>query len=776
MAVFFRNLSSFLVAIAVGQVLGQEEIAQDIQPLLKKYCYKCHGNKRTKADLNLEALGGKPDFIRKGNTWEKVSSMLRQLEMPPEEKIQPSDNERLFLVEFIDAELAKFDCSDPAMPVNPGRVTLRRLNRSEYNNTVRDLFGVDYRPAADFPNDEVGYGFDNIGDVLSLSPILMEKYLSAAEQITAKAIRTDIPAYPPEQHIRAKRWGTRDDSQSVRLENDDYWGMWRNGSIDIRYPFKSGGEYVLSINAYATLAGLEPPKMEVRLDDKSVRVFEVKVIKDERRDFIVKLKPSKGVHKISVAYLNNYVNDDSPDPALRGDRNLFVKSTTVIGPLDAPQPHLPESHRRVIVRQAKPGESRQVARESLAQFAEKAYRRPVAEKEVNRLLSFVDMVMADGGTLEEGMQLATQAILVSPHFLFRWELDTRPVKDEPNRLLNDWELASRLSYFLWSSMPDAELFRLAKRGELTQPDVLAAQVRRMVADPRSRALVENFAGQWLQTRNLDGVTPDPLIFPSFDDDLRAAMKRETELFFGAVMKEDRSVMELIDANFTYLNGRLARHYGIDGVSGSKFQRVSLGKDSGRGGILTHASILTITSNPTRTSPVSRGKWILEQILGTPPPPPPADVELLSEDEQSVQSGSMRQRFEQHRAKPECATCHEKMDPIGFAFEHYNAIGAWRDMDGKFPIDSTGELPTGEKIDGADGLKKVLKSKETFIRALCAKMLTYSLGRGLEYYDKCAIEEVCKDLMSNDYRFSALLNGVVNSKPFLMSNTKTQNDE
>ena len=254
------------------------------------------------------------------------------------------------------------------------------------------------------------------------------------------------------------------------------------------------------------------------------------------------------------------------------------------------------------------------------------------------------------------------------------------------------------------------------------------------------------------------------------------MKRETELFFEAVMKEDRSVVELIDADFTYLNGRLARHYGIDGVSGSKFQRVSLGKDSGRGGILTHASILTITSNPTRTSPVSRGKWILEQILDTPPPPPPADVELLSEDEQSVQAGSMRQRFEQHRAKPECATCHEKMDPIGFAFEHYNAIGAWRDMDGKFPIDSTGELPTGEKIDGADGLKKVLKSKETFIRALCAKMLTYALGRGLEYYDKCAIEEVCNGLMSNDYRFSALLNGVVNSKPFLMSNTKTENDE
>jgi hypothetical protein len=386
------------------------------------------------------------------------------------------------------------------------------------------------------------------------------------------------------------------------------------------------------------------------------------------------------------------------------------------------------------------------------------------------------MVMADGGSFEEGMQLAAQAVLVSPHFLFRWELDTRPAKDETTRRLTDWELASRLSYFLWSSMPDAELFRLAKRGELAKPDVLAAQVRRMVADPRSSALVENFAGQWLQIRNLAGVTPDPVKFPSFDDDLRAAMKRETEMFFGAVMREDRSVMELIDSDFTYLNERLAGHYGIDGVSGSAFQRVSLAKGSGRGGVLTHASILTITSNPTRTSPVNRGKWILEQILGTPPPPPPANVEELSEDEQAVQSASLRKRLELHRAKPECATCHDKMDPLGFAFENYNAIGQWRDMDGEFPIDPSGTLPTGEAIDGADGLKKVLKSRETFIRTLCAKMLTYALGRGLEYYDKCAVEDVCNELKANDYRFTALLIGVINSKPFLMSNTKTENDE
>ena len=765
-----------LLAFSLGQALCQAEFVQDIKPLLERYCFKCHGNKRAKAEVNLEAFGNAPDFFREGRTWEKVISMLHQREMPPEKKPQPTEDERILLTEFIAAQLAKFDCSNPGVPVNPGRVTLRRLNRSEYNNTVRDLFGVDYRPAADFPNDEVGYGFDNIGDVLSLSPILMEKYLRASEEITAKAIRTDIPPYPPQDTIRTKKWGTKSDDKAVRIENDSFWGMWREGSIDIRYPFPTDGEYLLRINAYAMLAGPEPPKMQISLNGKPVKTFEVKEREDERRDFVVKLKPGKGVHKISVAYLNNYVNNDSPDPALRGDRNLFVKSTTIIGPLDAPQPKLPESHRRVIVRQPKPGESRQVARESLAQFAEKAYRRPVTKKEINRLLSFVDMVMADGGSFEEGMQLATQAVLVSPHFLFRWELDTRPASDEINRRLNDWELASRLSYFLWSSMPDAELFRLAKRGELGKPDVLAAQVRRMVADPRSSALVENFAGQWLQIRNLAGVTPDPVKFPTFDDGLRAAMKRETELFFEAVMKEDRSVVELIDADFTYLNERLAGHYGIDGVSGAAFQRVSLPKGSGRGGILTHASILTITSNPTRTSPVNRGKWILEQILGTPPPPPPPDVEELEENEEAITSGSLRERLEKHRAKAECATCHSKMDPLGFALENFDGIGAWRDLDGNFPIDPSGELPTGETINGPEDLKKVLKSRETFIRALCAKMLTYALGRGLEYYDKCAVEDICNELKANDYRFTALLNGVISSKPFLMSNTKMENDE
>ena len=773
----------------LGQALGQTEEAQpavvptsqaqfkrDIFPIMKDVCFSCHGNKRAKAELNLEAFASNPEFFKDGRTWERVSEMLRHREMPPENKKQPSEDQRILLTEFIDKELAKFDCSNPNVPVNPGRVTLRRLNRNEYNNTIRDLFGVDYQPAVDFPNDEVGYGFDNIGDVLSMSPILMEKYLRAAEEITAQAIRTDIPPYPPEDTIRTKKWGTRSNGGAVRIENDSLWGLWREGSIDIRYPFRTDGEYQLQITAYATLAGPEPPKMQVTLNGKPVKTFEVKETDEAPKTFVVNLKPGKGNHRISVAYLNNYVNNDSPDPALRGDRNLFVRGTKMVGPLDAPQPKLPESHQRVIVRQPNLTEARDVAQESLFQFAEKAFRRPVSKKEINRLLSFVDMALADGGSFEEGMQLAVQAMLVSPHFLFRWELDTRPSDDEPMRELTDWELASRLSYFIWSSMPDDELRRLAKRGELAKPEVMEAQIHRMIADPKADALVENFAGQWLQIRNLNSVTPDPGKFPTFDYRLRKAMKQETEMFFGALMREDRSVLELIDSDFTYLNERLAKHYGIDGVKGPEFQRVSLAKGSGRGGILTHASILTITSNPTRTSPVLRGKWILEQILGTPPPPPPPDVEELEENEEAITSGSLRERLEKHREKTECATCHSKMDPLGFALENFDGIGAWRDVDGTFPIDPSGELPTGEEINGPEGLKNVLKSRETFIRTLSENLLTFALGRGLEYFDKCAVDEICQELKANDFRFSALLNGVVNSKPFRFSNLQVKEDE
>jgi hypothetical protein len=358
-------------------------------------------------------------------------------------------------------------------------------------------------------------------------------------------------------------------------------------------------------------------------------------------------------------------------------------------------------------------------------------------------------------------------MLVSPHFLFRAEHGVEAEDRDRLRPLSDHELAARLSYFLWSSMPDAELFDLAREGRLKHLDTLKAQALRMLQDPKASALVENFAGQWLQFRNLDIVSPDPDLFPEFDGELREAMRGETALFVETIMREDRSIMEFLDSDFTFVNERLARHYELPGVEGDGFVRVSLSPDSPRGGVLTHASVLALTSNPTRTSPVNRGKWILEQILGSPPPPPPPDVPELEEEHQADQEASLRERLEMHRAKAECATCHNKMDPLGFAFENFDAIGKWRDMDGRFPVDASGKLPTGEAFDGPRELKAILKTRETFVRSLTEKMLTYALGRGLEYYDQCTVDDVVDALRRNDHRFSSMITGIVVSKPFLM---------
>jgi hypothetical protein len=384
---------------------------------------------------------------------------------------------------------------------------------------------------------------------------------------------------------------------------------------------------------------------------------------------------------------------------------------------------------------------------------------------VNRLAGFVEMVLKDGGSYPEAMRLAVQAVLVSPHFLFRWELDPENLPAGQTRDLNDHELAARLSYFLWSTMPDEELMRLADAGELRKPEVFEAQVRRMIQDWRIGAFVQNFGGQWLQLRNLDQTEPDAGTFPAWNWELKEAMRREAELFLGAVLKEDRPLHELLDADFTYVNERLARHYGLPGVTGNDFQRVQLDPAAGRGGVLTMAGVLTVTSVPTRTSPVLRGKWILEQILGTPPPPPPPDVGEIPQDDHSVKAASLRQRLEQHRNKPDCATCHNKMDPLGFALENFDAIGAWRTQDGGHPIDPAAELPGGRKISGAADLKAVLRDHKDFPAALAEKLMIYALGRGLEYYDKCAVDAVVARLKRDDHRFSSLVLGIVQSEPF-----------
>jgi hypothetical protein len=510
-----------------------------------------------------------------------------------------------------------------------------------------------------------------------------------------------------------------------------------------------------------------------------------------------KVRLKAGTSRVAVSFLNPYRDPKAAEAdktsaeqkTKAGDtysdrRLLFVRSIVVEGPYNPPAPVLPESHRRVMeirnpllrfanarlvivgvpfsLADSQPLFRREAAREILTRFAGRAFRHPVRPKEVEGFLSLYDKAGQEGERFENCVRLALCRVLVSPHFLFRVELDPPGAKPGTIYPVSEYELASRLSYFLWSSMPDEELFTLAATGQLRQN--LQAQVRRMLQDPKSSAFVQNFAGQWLTLRKLAYVSPDSKTFPTFDEELRSAMIRETELFFEAIVREDRSILDLLDANFSFVNERLAKHYGIEGVKGKEFQRVTLPPN--RGGILTQASILTLTSNSTRTSPVKRGKWVLDQVLNTPPPPPPPDVPELTEEKQLT--GSLRKVMEMHRENALCASCHNRMDPIGFAFENYDAVGAWRDRDGKFPIDPSGVLPDGRMFKGPAELKTILRDKkDLFSRCLIEKLLTYAIGRGLEYYDTTAVDKIVEGLDKNTYRFSTLLAEVVKSEPFQM---------
>lgn len=761
-----------LWGLAVG-VNGVEEVGPDLTSAVMRsffsdYCIKCHSADRRKGDFNVEAHWDQTELYEDHEVWNRVIDVLAHEDMPPEDERQPDPKVRAEFLAFLRGQLEAIDCEEN---VNPGRVTIRRLNRTEYNHTIRDLVWVDFEPAADFPEDEVGYGFDRIGDVLSLSSIQLEKYLEAAQVIADRAILVDPPEWPPRQRWEAEAFesGERD---SIRPEQGRYLGMFREGEAG-RSVELEGGDYMLRLRAFGDQAGPDPPRLEVSIDGNEVEIFSVGALDQAPELYEKRITIRGGTHRLALAYLNNYNVQDHPNPRLNGDRNVFVDYVEFVGPLGGKPPALPEFHRWLIPEPPAPGDELEAARQALRRFVFRAYRRPPQDREVEKLTRLVAMVLEDGGGYAEAMQVALQAVLVSPQFLFRWELDPpEPATGRDGstaiagvRSLNDYELAARLSYFLWSTMPDGELFGLARSEELVRTDVLVEQVGRMLRDPKAEDFLVDFTGQWLQIRNLDQVTPDPELFPEFDAELRASMRRETEMYVAALVREDRSILELLDSDFTFLNGRLARHYGISDVEGEEFRRVDLPEDSRRGGVLTQASVLTITSNPTRTSPVVRGKWILEQILGTPPPPPPPDVPPLEENGDGIQVASLRQKLEQHRSKPECAGCHAKMDPLGFAFENFDVVGRWRELDGKFPIDSSGELPTGERFQGPTELKAILRHRESFVRSLARKMLTYALGRGLEFYDKCAVDHIVEHVVANQHRFSALIEGIVTSEPF-----------
>lgn len=737
-----------------GSAHAEISYEKQIVPLLDKYCYSCHGHGKKKGDFALDIYKAQADAVNDPKAWEKVLENLRSHTMPPEEKPQPKLEEVELVSKWIEAQVFACDCDNP----DPGRVTLRRLNRAEYNNTIRDLVGVNFQPADDFPADDSGYGFDNIGDVLSVPPVLMEKYLAAAEKIMEAAIVAEDPA---KARIRRYPGAELDGSAPTDVIDGGGKKLTREGDIFVRFTVTQPGEYALRAMAYGDQFGPEPPKMKFRLNKEDLQTFDVPSESDKPQLFEVKVRPAAGTNRFSAAYLNNLVNNSDKDPKKRGDRNLNIEYLEVAGPLDVPLPPLPETHRRIFFTDGAPTNKTEYARAIVQRFANRAFRRPAKSEEVDRLVRFVPMAMKQGDTFERGVQLALEAVLVSPNFLFRGELQPEPNNPKAVHPINDYALASRMSYFLWSTMPDAELLALAEKRKLRRN--LDAQVKRMLKDPRSRALVENFGGQWLQLRNLRIASPDAKTFPGYDDALRLAMQQETEAFFEHIVREDRPVLDFLNANYTFVNGRLAKHYGIGGVAGEKFQRVSL-KGTGRAGVLTQGAILTLTSNPTRTSPVKRGKYVLENILGTPPPPAPPNVPELKEVKLT---GTLRQRMEQHRENPTCASCHARMDPIGFGFENFDGVGAYRQKDEEFPIDPSGQLVSGESFNGATALAAMLakRKREEFVRCLSEKMLTYAIGRGPEFYDKCALDEIAKGVSRRGYRFSSLIREIVQSVPF-----------
>jgi mono/diheme cytochrome c family protein len=728
---------------------------QRVAPLLAKHCTSCHGGEKPKGGLDLLRVAGDASGPRARGTWEAVLDRIESGDMPPPDRPRPTEAEVTTIRDWIARRLSRPDCLGPA---DPGRVTLRRLNRAEYNNTVRDLVGIDFKPADDFPSDDVGYGFDNIGDVLSLPPILLEKYFAAAERIVEQAIVVDERPEPPTRRREAEDLPARAGGTPVAKVGR---ALDPGGRMAAQVLLSQDGEYAVRVRAFGRGG---PGRMALTIDDRPTLAVEVAATEQAPGVFEARAILKSGRRNFVVTHPGDESSGSSADSQ---GRSLVVDWIEARGPYPDPAA-LPESHRRILFRRpTDQADQAEVARAILERFASRAFRRPATPDEVAALVKLVALAGQNGDRFEQGIRLAVQAVLVSPHFLFRVERGRPDAPSAGPVPLTDWELASRLSYFLWSSMPDDELFELARRGTLHTPEVLDAQVGRMLKDPRSRALVENFAGQWLQLRNLKGVSPDRDRYPDFDEPLRAAMRRETELFFDSILREDRSILEFLDADYTFVNERLARHYGLSGIRGEAFRRVRL-EGVRRGGLITQASVLTVTSNPTRTSPVKRGKWILEQILGTPPPPPPPDVPELKDDAKGALSGTtLRQRMEQHRANPNCASCHARLDPIGFGLENYDAIGAWRERDGDQPIDASGALPSGRAFRGSDGLKRALKERPTqFARCLTEKMLTYAIGRGLDYPDRCVVDRVVGELEKDGHRFARLVREIVKSDPFL----------
>ena len=795
-----RYLSLILVLALVTLTANPGEkntsdFSQNGALFLEQYCFSCHAGDQPAAELSLDAFTDNHSLIKGRDVWELVLDMVTTDQMPPPEGEQPSMEASEAFVSHIESI---FEHADLTAKPDPGRITVRRLNRVEYKNTVRDLLGADFNPTENFPADDVGYGFDNIGDVLTVSPLLMERYLEAAEAIATRVIVLD-PLPPSKRYHTSPNFEPRHDDvpdERFRLLDPTATEAWKTGPFTasaVHLKMFPDNEIIYRATLYAETDSEEPVKVvlfiqgaeleHVSSPDELSRLVGVDPTADNKikilKAFEITARDAKKTQVIET-FVTGIANIESVGIAMLKPKEgephvkLQIRSLWSEGPLET----RPDSHFKILECTPDMPQSEQT-REILSRLLRQAYRRLPTQDEVEELAQFVATIQTEGMEWEACIQQALKVVLCSPKFLFRLELDDRPQTTEPYPI-DEFHLASRLSYFLWSSMPDDELLELAEKNQLTGN--LEAQVKRMLADPKAIELGSNFGTQWLQIQRLTTAEPDLEQFSSFTGALRAAMLKETELFVDSIFREDRSVLELIDADYTFLNFRLANHYGIadtqgnwlggkenvpggEAIKGWEFRRVNL-QSAVRGGILTHASVLTVTSNPKRTSPVKRGRWVLEQVLGTPPPPPPPDVPELEEEGEVVSGGTLRERLEQHRADPACANCHAKMDPIGFALENYNPIGAFRTKSGGAKIDVTAELPDGTIVRGITDLKQVVMDrKHQFVRCLTEKMLTYALGRGLEYYDRPTVAYIVEQLESKGYRSSVLITEIVKSDPF-----------
>ena len=800
-----------LLAPARPAAARQQPLAADavwLQQTLDRYCVTCHNDRLRTAGLTLDGR----DLSQVGaraEIWEKVATKLRTRTMPPVGRPRPAAAAYDALAGWLESEIDRYAAAHP----HPGRTeAFHRLNRAEYANAIRDLLALDVDVAALLPADDIDeYGFDNMADVLTVSPALMERYLAAGRKIARLAVG-ETPLGPGTDLYRVPILLVQDD----RAGDDVPFGS--RGGIGIRHFFPVDGEYDLEIRLHRNyvnyVRGLgSRHELEVRLDGALVKTF---VFGGEEPEGVqapasyagnqfgdpaweeymlyadanmrVRFPARAGPHVVSVAFVRRFTE---PEGVLQPRQSIFavavnemrdgdaaVEHVAIGGPYASSGPGDTPSRRALFTcrpASAAAADEEACAREILTSLARRAYRRPVEAGDLATLLDFY-RAGRRGGSFDAGVQHALERVLIAPDFLFRVERDPVDIGPATAYTLTDLELASRLSYFLWSSGPDEQLLALAEQGRLSDPEVLGRQARRMLADPRSRALVRNFAGQWLYLRNLRGVMPDALVFPEFDENLREAFRQETELFVESLIREDRSVLDLLAADYTYVNERLARHYGLPGIYGSRFRRVRLDREVAerRGGILGHGSLLTVTSYPNRTSPVLRGKWLLTNVLGTPPPPPPADVPDLPDRGADGGPATVRDRLARHRESPACSVCHAPMDPLGLALENYDAVGKWRatGATGR-PIDASGSLPDGTAFEGPTGLRTLLLERsELFIGTLTEKLLAYALGRGPEYYDRPTVRAITRFAAGEDYRWSAIVVGIVQSTPFRMRRSES----